>query len=362
MSDGIVLIEGAVRHYDWGSIDAIPSILGLDPDGRPWAELWLGDHPAAPATVPAEPGRPLDAHLPFLLKLLAASSPLSLQVHPSREQAERGHAREEAAGIAPDAAGRIYRDRNHKPELLCALSPFRALCGFREPSASAADLRALHIDALEPVVAALEEGGLADAVRLLLTSALGDTGAIARDAARARGADPWTTTIAAAHPGDIGVVTALLLNRVQLQPGHALYLDAGTLHAYLDGTAVELMACSDNVVRGGLTSKHIDVDELLAVLDPRPAEPMILQPERVDAITTTWRTPAQEFRLWCLRPTPEPRSVDVFGPEVLFCTDGYADIDGVRLPRGSAAFVAPTLGAYSISGEATVYRATVAPS
>lgn len=356
---GIRLIRGAAQHYDWGSIEAIPSILGVDPDGRPWAELWLGDHPTAPATIPAESGRPLDVHLPFLLKLLAAASPLSLQVHPSRAQAEAGYEREESAGIPADAPERTYRDRNHKPELLCALSPFRALCGFRDPAASAADLRRLGVEALNPVVAALEDGRLDEALRLLLSAELGDTAAIARDAAHARRDDPWTATIAEAHPDDIGVVTSLLLNRVELRPSDGLYLDAGTLHAYLGGTAIELMACSDNVVRGGLTSKFVDTRELLAVLDPRPAPPVIVEPEQVDAATTTWRTPAQEFRLWCLEPTPEPLSVDVFGPEVLFCLNGHAVIDGIPLVRGTAAFVASTLDAYSISGDATIYRATV---
>lgn len=359
---GIRLIRGAAQHYDWGSIDAIPSILGVDPDGRPWAELWLGDHPSAPATVPAESGRPLAEHLPFLLKLLAAGSPLSLQVHPSRAQAEAGYEREESAGIPADAPERTYRDRNHKPELLCALSPFRALCGFRDPAASAADLRGLGIEALNPVVAALEDGRLDEALRLLLSSELGDTAAIAREAAHARRDDPWTATIAGAHPDDIGVVTALLLNRVELRPSEGLYLDAGTLHAYLGGTAIELMACSDNVVRGGLTSKFVDTRELLAVLDPRPAQPVIVEPEQVDAVTTTWRTPAEEFRLWRLQPNIRPRSIEVFGPEVLLCLDGRAEIDDVALVRGAAAYVAPTLGAYSIRGEATVYRATVGPA
>jgi mannose-6-phosphate isomerase len=156
----------------------------------------------------------------------------------------------------------------------------------------------------------------------------------------------------------MGVVTALLLNRVELRPGEAIYLGPGTLHAYLEGLGVELMASSDNVVRGGLTPKHVDTEELQRIVTMAPTRPHIVQPSPSDGITDTWVTPAPEFRLWRLRPRHDPHTVISHAPEILLCLDGTADVDGLTLTTGGAAFVPADVERYTVTGPATVYRAT----
>jgi mannose-6-phosphate isomerase len=321
--------------------------------------MWLGDHPAAPSTLPDRGNAPLDEHLPFLLKLLAAASPLSLQAHPTREQAAAGFDREEAAGIALDAPHRTYKDRNHKPELLCALTPFTALCGFREPAESAATIRSLQVAALAPLIDALDAGQLDAAMRWLLSRSNDDAASIAIDAARADATDDWTRRIAGHHPGDIGVVTALLLNRVTLTPGEAIYLGPGTLHAYLDGLGVELMASSDNVVRGGLTPKHVDKAELQRILTMAPTSPRIVYASAVDAVTDTWPTSAAEFQLWRLRPGEDSHVVTTRGPEILLCLAGTTTVEATALSTGQALYVPADVEQYAVRGPATAYRATV---
>ena len=353
----IARLQPVIQHYAWGSTDAIPQLLGQEPDGRPWAEMWLGDHPAAPSTLPDRGGQPLDAGLPFLLKLLAAASPLSLQAHPTREQAEAGFDREDAAGIALDAPHRTYKDRNHKPELLCALTPFTALCGFREPHESADTIRSLRVTELAPVIDALDAGRLDEAMGWLLSRSADDGASVADTVARAD-VDVWTRRIAREHPGNIGLVTSLLLNRVTLAPGEAIYLGPGTLHAYLDGLGVELMASSDNVVRGGLTPKHVDTAELLQILTMAPTRPHIVLPSTVDAVTDTWPTPAAEFRLWRLRPGDDPHVVATGGPEILLCLEGTAIVEDTSLATGEALFVPADVERYAVRGPATLYRAT----
>jgi mannose-6-phosphate isomerase len=247
-----------VQHYAWGDREFIPRLLHTEPDGRPWAELWLGTHANGPARL--ADGRPLadiTGPLPFLLKVLAAAEPLSLQAHPSADQARAGF-----------AAGR-YPDPEPKPELLCALTGFAAFCGIRP------------VERTLPLLAELGAAELAASVR-----DLGPGGALAavyRGAVHAgpivagcRGSDRpearWVTRLDERYPGDPSVAATLLLNLVTLDPGEAIHLGAGTLHAYLGGAGIELMGASDNVVRGGLTVKPVDVDDLLAVLDPTPLD------------------------------------------------------------------------------------------
>jgi mannose-6-phosphate isomerase len=321
--------------------------------------MWLGDHPAAPSTLPDRGDAPLDEHLPFLLKLLAAASPLSLQAHPTREQAVAGFDREEAAGIALDAPHRTYKDRNHKPELLCALTPFTALCGFREPAESAAAVRSMQVAALAPLVDALDVGRIDSAMSWLLGRSTDDAASISADVAHADAADGWTRRIAAEHPGDIGVVTALLLNRVALAPGEAIYLGPGTLHAYLDGLGVELMASSDNVVRGGLTPKHVNTTELQRILTMAPTSPHLVPSSRVDAVTETWPTPAAEFQLWRLQLGDDEHLVTTRGPEILLCLAGTAIVETATLSTGAAVYVPADVKRYAVHGPATLYRATV---
>lgn len=249
-------VHGVVQHYAWGDTEFLPRFLGTEPDGRPWAEWWLGTHPSAPSTL--ADGRPLVAEtgtLPYLLKVLAAAEPLSLQTHPGPERARRGYERG------------VYPDPHPKPELLHALTPFTAFCGVRPVDTTVTLLRELELDAL---AARLVDHGVADVLAALLHRQVSTEEITAACSRSDRDEARWVCRLAARHPGDPSAAATLLLNLVTLQPGQAIRLAAGNLHAYLCGAGIELMGPSDNVVRAGLTAKPVDVDELLEVVDPEP--------------------------------------------------------------------------------------------
>jgi mannose-6-phosphate isomerase len=407
------LLVGVVRNYDWGDHTAIAELLGHQPPGHPEAEYWLGAHPSAPSNV-AVRGRTLDAviadelvpivgagvaerfaGLPFLLKVLAAEQPLSIQAHPSLAQAQAGFARENAAGVDQDAPHRSYRDANHKPELICALTPFEAKCGFRPVVDSHRLISAMGEPELGPLARRLAAAGadadiLADTVPWLLRHDSAEAAALVAAATRAAdrlfaaadaqdGATPnerlepyrtemeWTRRIATAFPGDIGVVVALLLNHVSLKPGEAIFLQAGNLHSYLQGVGVELMANSDNVLRGGLTPKHIDVDELLRVVDYTPADAPVQRPA---GPIHTYSSPVPEFSL--TRLASHAGDIDgvgfqPLGPEILLVTSGEATLETagetLRLATGSAALVRHDDGPYRVRdgapGHTVAWRAAL---
>ncbi len=381
------LIEGAVRSYDWGSLTAIPDLLGRPGTGEPWAELWLGAHPAAPATVGAR-AEPLDrliasdpaaalgpavassyGRLPFLLKVLAAAAPLSLQAHPSAEQAAAGFEREEAMGIPRDSPRRMFRDRSAKPELICALSDFEALCGFRDPQRTAVLLDTLDAPALDSLrhrLARVSGLQMRDVLAWLLALDRPAATALAEAAAEACAAaaydDEWSglrsavAGLGARYPGDTAVAVALLLNHVVLAPGEALFLEAGCLHAHLGGTAVELMADSDNVVRGGLTSKHVDRAALVEIVDGAASSAPVQRPEPADGVAT-YRMTAAEF---LLRRLDVDGSLPVAaGPAVLMCTQGCVEANGVTLDRGAAAWSAADEPEIILEGRGTLFCASV---
>ncbi len=381
------LIEGAVKKYDWGSLTAIPDLLGRPPTGEPWAELWFGAHPASPATVGAR-AEPLDrliaadpvaalgpavasryGRLPFLLKVLAAAAPLSLQAHPSAENAEAGFAREEAMEIPRDGPQRMFRDRSAKPEMICALSRFEALCGFRDPRRTVDLLETLDSPPLDPLrrrIDGLPGSQMCDVLSWLLAldpSAAVELAESATEACAARtGDDEWTglraavAGLGAQFPGDRAVVAALFLNHVVLAPGEAMFVDSGCLHAYLGGTAVELMADSDNVLRGGLTSKHTDPAALLEIVDCAASEAPVLRPEPVGGVAA-YRAAAEEF---CLKRLEVDGSATVAaGPAVLLCTDGCVEGNGLTLDRGAAAWVAGGERSVVFHGRGTVFCAEV---
>jgi mannose-6-phosphate isomerase len=257
-------VEGVVQHYAWGDPTFIPGLLGIEPDGRPWAELWLGTHPNGPATfLDGTPVGDVTGPLPYLLKVLSAGAPLSLQTHPTTAQAVAGFARG------------IYADPHAKPELLCALTRFEALCGVRPVDATLALLGALGA-AADELAHVLSERGPADALEGLYRGHI-DPRPMIDACADAPGPEAaWVRHLARTYPGEPSVAATLLLNYVELAPGEALRLDAGNLHAYLHGAGIELMGASDNVVRGGLTAKHVDVDLLLATVDTTPlADPVL---------------------------------------------------------------------------------------
>ena len=256
MTNDPVPITGVVQHYAWGDEHFIPEMLHAPTDGRPWAELWLGTHPSGPSMIVG--GGPLverTGELPYLLKVLAAARPLSLQVHPTRDQAVDGHARG------------VYPDDRAKPELLCALTRFDALCGIRPISATLSLLSAVGAD---PLAAAIDSDGIGAVIEGLYRGRIDPAPTVAACAGNELPEARLVTRLAAQYPHDPSVVITLLLNRVTLQPGEAIHLTAGNLHAYLDGAGIELMGASDNVVRGGLTEKHVDVDELLRIIDTTP--------------------------------------------------------------------------------------------
>ncbi|MCL2779499.1 MAG: mannose-6-phosphate isomerase, class I [Polyangiaceae bacterium] len=409
-----------IMPYAWGSHTAIAELVGraapatpTPGEGRPEAELWMGDHPLAPSSVMRQ-GKPVSladiiatnpmrelgetnvqafgARLPFLLKVLAAAQPLSLQAHPNQAHAEAGFDDEERRSISPTSAHRNYKDRSHKPELLCALGPFDALLGFRPINDTLALFDALDVAELKNVALPLrsarnasnannDSGLLATVQAIMATPADGRailvsktvaacarTSGLAKDAFTKERA--WTARLAGLYPDDIGVVIALLLNHVHLESGEAIYLGPGKLHAYLGGVGVEIMASSDNVLRGGLTPKHVDVPELLRVLDFTAGPVTKLVARAVDEVERVFDTPAREFRLSTLRlgraSCAKKRQVTrtTSGPEILLCTEGAVDVrskadDAVRLERGACAFLGAYTGIYTLDGEGTLFRATV---
>lgn len=378
------MLEGVVQRYEWGSTTAIPELLGTAADGGPQAELWLGAHPAGPARagglrldelVTADPlgslGRPalerFGARLPFLLKVLAAAQPLSLQAHPSAARAAAGFEEESAAGIPLDAPHRRYRDGAHKPELLCALTPFSALCGFRPVAATLALLARLglaDLAAFAPLVAGDLRGTVGGLLSLPDGERAGVAARIAQAAAATDGPEAtWARRIAATHPGDPGIGVALLLNLVELEPGQAIFLSAGNLHAYLEGVGIEIMASSDNVLRGGLTSKHVDVAELLSILELEPGPPPIVLP-RPDGAACRYDTPAREFALTTVDVGPVPATVSGNRPRVVLCLEGEAVLrttqDELPLRSGAAAWVPAADGELVLTGLGRAAVATTA--
>jgi len=272
-------ITNTPRDYAWGAPGAISELFGDAPTTAPEAELWLGAHPGSPSRVVDSTQTLVDViegRLPFLLKVLAAGSPLSLQAHPTMEQAAEGFARENAAGIPLDAPHRNYRDAFHKPEIIYALSDnFEALCGFRDLADLRAELELLRERGGAPVAAWIEklDGSLRDVFEWLISRGPGVEELVAVLSSLADDSTPALETVgrlAAEYPGDPGIAISMMLNRVTLQRGEVLYLPAGNIHAYLEGVGIELMAASDNVLRGGLTPKHVDVEQLLEVLDFTP--------------------------------------------------------------------------------------------
>jgi mannose-6-phosphate isomerase len=398
--DRIRLLRNPIREYDWGSRTALAELLGEPaPSARPQAELWMGAHPAASSEVRTDSGwtslahwirrdpeavlgreaaRAFGGELPFLLKVIAPERPLSLQAHPGAAQARAGFERENAAGIPLDAPHRCYRDPHPKPELLCALTPFAALCGFRAEEEIIAQVDALRARRLAALLSDLrlrrDREGLRRFFGALMRLGADERAAVVGEAVEAveggcgdSRVQGWIRALAEAYPGDPGVLSPLFLNVLELRPGQALFLAAGELHAYLHGVGVEIMASSDNVLRGGLTSKHVDVPELLATLTFESGPPATLTPRSLGSVEAVYDAPVREFALATLRPRFDAsfESDREGSVEILFCAEGGAAIEDVGsgdvtpLRRGSAALVAAAVSRYRLKGDATVYRAAV---
>ena len=391
----VVRIEPAVRPYDWGSVDAIPTMLGFPRTGGPIAELWFGAHPDGPSRLAeADDDRSLEEYiavlgaralgtgsvarfgprLPFLLKVLAADRPLSLQVHPNRSQARAGFDWEEHNKIP--AAKRNYRDDNHKPEMVCALTDFWALSGFRPVAETRELLHAFGVSAL-PVWSPSPDSPdwIQATVRTVLTSTPADLGpfiaAVAAGARRCADAGAawsrearWAVTIADSFPGDPGLLIAILLNLVHLAPGQTLFVPVGQIHGYLRGVSIEIMASSDNVLRCGLTGKHVDSAELLRIADltaqPVVADDPIGSPTGIQ----TYRAPVDDFALTRIVVDGRAQSLESADAQIVLCVEGDLAVtaadDVTPLPRGSAAFIPAGL-ATSITGRGSAFRASVNP-
>ena len=387
----LVPLSNVPRNYDWGSRDAIARLQGRPASATPEAELWFGDHPGAPAIVEDGTGRTLDAWiadegeergltgpLPFLLKLLAADAPLSIQAHPTLDQARVGYAREELSSVPRDAPHRNYRDANHKPEVIVAIEgDFEALAGFRPADELVELLDVLGVD--DPDVARLRAGliaggggagsAIASFVGALLAGKVGGAAELIA-AAHSRGVSRFADDLAAleriekAYPGDPGVVVALLMNRIVLTEGEALFVPAGVPHAYLRGLGVEIMAASDNVLRGGLTPKHVDVPELLRVLDTRPGHVALLAPEAKAPGVVVFAPPVSDFSLTRVtrEAAADPETVlQLVGPAIAVATRGRPRLHGVggslALTPGVACLITPDEGSVRVGGTGDVFFA-----
>ena len=373
----LVALSNTPRDYAWGSPTLLAELEGRVPTGAPEAEVWFGDHPGSPARVLDGSDRTLDEwlpavdgapeRLPYLLKLLAAGSPLSIQVHPSKEQAVRGFADEEAEGVPRDAASRNYKDDNHKPEVIVALSEtFTALAGLRDldrtrllvgalgDSAGVTALRE-RLSAAEPDAAlrdaigwALAEATSAQIEQIVEGAASVSLPEFAAEAALVR-------HLREEYPGDAGIVVALLMNLVELRRGEAIFVPAGVLHAYVSGLGVEIMAASDNVLRGGLTPKHIDVPELLGLVDFRPAAPPRLAPRAGGDGVELFAPGIADFALAHVATSTQAAHVDLRGVSIAVGVAGEATVTGasgmsLRLVPGQAALATVDEGPLVVSG------------
>lgn len=354
-------LTGKVQDYAWGDTSSIATLQGRTPSGRPEAEVWFGAHPSAPSAtengpldgvIAADPvgtlGEP--GTLPFLVKLLAAARPLSIQAHPSIQQAREGFARENAAGIPLDAAHRNYKDDNHKPEILIALTPFKAMAGFRPVEQTVELLDEIAVPELDKARQLLADDAVDvdKRLRLVLSEWLElDEPAPIVNAVLARVPELDSAVarnlvfIGEAFPGDVGVLAALLLNHVELAPGQALFLPAGNMHAYLEGFGVEVMANSDNVLRGGLTEKHIDIAELedIVVFEPI-ADPVLAAEETAgDGVhRVEFPIPVPDFAVTRYSGVG---SVPLEGPAIILAVAGRVALDdSLEIGPGEAAFIA----------------------
>lgn len=397
MHDGMARLVPEVRRYAWGSREVLARFQGrAAPTEEPEAELWFGAHPMAPArldgdgqrlsdfiaanpqsTLGADVAAAYDSRLPFLLKVLAIDQPLSLQAHPKTVDAQRGFAHEELLGIARNAPERVYSDAWPKPELLYALTDVYALCGFKQPADAVRWLEELAVPSLAPMLEAIKTNG-ADAYAAVVRQLLGwpqdarhqlvSEISQAAQAFAARSdedaeAAHWLVALAARYPDDPGVAVAILMLFMRLEPGEALHLPAGELHAYLAGTGVEIMATSDNVLRGGLTPKHVDIEGLLEVLTTTADGPSRVCGHRIgDATVFAVDTPYFSLARFDVDGEVEATPAST-GPAVLLTTDGDVTVCAadtkVSIPAGTGAFIPASTGQFSLVGNGQVFRATV---
>ena len=396
----IGLLKNTVQKYAWGSTTAIQALLGAEKNSHePMAELWMGTHPKAPSLVNYEGkwisladlvvkdpqdilgekvAKKFHNQLPYLFKVLAADKPLSIQAHPSLELARKGFENENKQGIPINAAHRNYKDDNHKPECLCALSSFWALYGFRKIDDILSLMGKICPVGLNSEMAQLKKQADSRGLKPFFTDLMSmdtehkkrviDEATLnAKQRSEDNPAFYWMTKLSYEYPLDIGILSPLFLNLIQLKPGQALFLPAGELHAYLKGVGIELMANSDNVLRGGLSPKHIDVPELLKVLNFKPRHVEFLKEKKKRAIERIYDSFAEEFVLSAISITEGEfyRNSNFQSAQILLCTEGEAHLADsgnkhiLHIKKGDSVFVSAAAISYTIQGDAVFYKATV---
>ena len=387
-------------HYAWGSVDLLPALLHMRSDSRPVAEIWMGAHPALPSSIEVD-GQEVDlddyvehhaqqalgtgivnrsgAQLPYMIKLLAAGQPLSLKVHPTRKQAEKGYDREDAAGIPLTDPTRNYRDRSHKPEMLYALTPFEMMCGFRRVEVIWDLLAGLGVAELAPFIESLDRADPSEALRLTLTALLtGDTRqqqvltravvASASERSTHRPEYRLVQDLSEHFPNDIGIVASLFLNHLRIDPGESVFIGAGLIHSHIRGLGLELTVTSDNALRAGLTSKHVDVPELLDLVRFTSLTPALVPAAHLgDA--SIFLPPVADFALWTYTPASDADGtlVTLHGPSagarIAVCCAGHCTLtchgERLVLTPGQSAFIFDVDGPMEISTTGTVAVAYV---
>ncbi len=363
------------QAYDWGSINDIPQFLGRLGSGEPVAEMWLGTHPLAPSQVECPEGlRPLSdvaGEVPFMLKLLAAEQPLSIQVHPGPEEARRGFEREEAAGIPLDAPERVFKDPNHKPEMVYALSTFDTLVGFRptaeilrvfaqldSPVVNAASATLRAKTGYKGIVRVLENLLIAPPPASEIAQLVIQCKALVHDGVDIKRAYTTAAMIARHHPGDVGIVVSLLLNRFTLQPGEAMFLGTGVIHAHLAGLCLEAMATSDNVMRAGLTRKALDPEGLIQCLEAGLSRVARVEPGYPSFSTEVYSPAVDEFALAVTQVSPaDPDGVSLItaAHTIVMCIGGAVQVlnaggEKQSLSRGDAVYTSDEDGDLTLVG------------
>ena len=377
----LLKITNQARDYAWGSRTLISDYFGIAATGGPMAEIWFGTHDASPAQLSDGTGtltQKLGRQLPFLMKILAAESPLSIQAHPNSAQAKEGFEKENAKAISLTSSARNYKDDQHKPELLVALTEFEVLAGFKPLE----DVKQIFADLAEHqgvsqgfrTMAANwlnllgEQDGLRKtflsiaAARNNLHGFNAELGSLADGEARFSLAERLNLI----YPGDTGVVLSLLLNHVYLEPGEAIFLDAGQPHAYLQGLGIEVMASSDNVLRGGLTQKHIDVDELEKVIRFEASEQLVIKPKEISRGLFHYQCEAKDFNVYRaeLSGSVVMADLNLPGESIVLCTAGEVALSNSIderevLRRGEAAYIAGDSKRFTLAGSGTAFIATI---
>jgi len=359
-------ITNQARDYAWGSKTLIADFFGLPATGGPMAEIWFGTHPGSPTFLADAPDTTvlaaLGGHpLSFLLKILAAGEPLSIQAHPNSAQAREGFARENSAAVPLDAAVRNYKDDRHKPEMIVALvDSFEALCGFSDVAESIELFKSFG----EPVAEFARLLEQPDGLRKVFNRAFELNGALGETTAALAKLSPLAARLEALYPGDPGIIIALLMNHVTLAAGEGLYLPAGNIHAYLEGLGVEIMAASDNVLRGGLTRKHVDVPELQSVVDFSSLKVECVEPTKVLNGLSRYQADCPDFALYRVDLTGSTvlADLEISGDSILLCTWGEIAVsdsleERVVLKRGEAALITKDARFVSFAGSGTAFLA-----